>query len=62
MPWPIHIKYLTDIEYIRAAFKLGIRRSAATISKKVGLEPSPPTVTNDIAVRVYVCAAKNCVT
>ncbi len=32
-----------------AAFKLGISRSAAMSSKKVGLwEPSPPTVKNDM--------------
>ena len=32
-----------------AAFKLGIRRSAATSSKKVGrVDPSPPSATKDM--------------
>ncbi len=39
----------TDREYAAAAFRLGMSRSAATSSKKVGrAEPSPPTVTKDI--------------
>ena len=41
---------ITDSEYIVAAFRLPMRRSAATISKNVGrAEPSPPSDTKDIA-------------
>ena len=42
----------TESEYMVAALRLAMRRSAATISKKVGrVEPSPPSDTNDMALR-----------
>lgn len=46
---------LTEREYIVAAFKLGMRLSAALISKNVGLvELSPPRETNDMVSLAFL--------
>lgn len=45
----MHGKQLTEREYMVAAFRLGMRLSAALISKNVGLvELSPPKETKDM--------------
>ena len=44
----INNKKLTESVYAIAAFKLGIKRSAATISKNVGESPADPNWTNAI--------------
>jgi hypothetical protein len=54
-------RFHTEREYITAALRLGISRSAAISSKNVGrFEPSPPTVKNDIALNDAVFLSPRC--